>query len=57
MLLSPTARAAVTFIAPFDNVQTIASTVPKNGDVNPYGVAVCPGEQRSAHGRRLQVGC
>ena len=30
------------FIEPFNNVQTIASTVPKNGDVNPYGVAVAP---------------
>ena len=30
------------FIGPFNNVQTIASTVPKNGDVNPYGVAVVP---------------
>jgi len=31
-----------TFIGPFNNVQTIASTVPKNGDVNPYGMAVVP---------------
>jgi hypothetical protein len=30
------------FIGGFNNVQTIASTVPKNGDVNPYGVAVAP---------------
>jgi hypothetical protein len=36
------ARAAGTFIGPFNNVQTLASTVPKNGDVNPYGVAVAP---------------
>jgi hypothetical protein len=43
MLLSPMkAHAAATFIRPFNNVQTIASTVPKNGDVNPYGVAVVP---------------
>jgi hypothetical protein len=28
------------FIGPFNNVQTLASTVPKNGDVNPYGIAV-----------------
>jgi hypothetical protein len=43
VLLSPArARAAATFIGPFNNVQTIASTVPKNGDVNPYGVAVVP---------------
>jgi hypothetical protein len=43
MLLSPArAQAAATFIGPFNNVQTIASTVPRNGDVNPYGVAVVP---------------
>jgi hypothetical protein len=36
------ARAASPFIGPFNNVQTLASTVPKNGDVNPYGVAVAP---------------
>jgi len=43
MLFSPAkAHAATTFIGPFNNVQTIASAVPKNGDVNPYGVAVVP---------------
>ena len=36
------ATVAGDFIGPFDNVQTIASTVPKHGDVNPYGVAVVP---------------
>jgi hypothetical protein len=36
------AGAATTFIGPFNNVQTVVSTVPKNGDVNPYGVAVVP---------------
>ena len=39
---APAAAAATTFIGPFNNVQTLASTVPKNGDVNPYGVAVAP---------------
>ncbi|TMC49540.1 MAG: hypothetical protein E6J14_07425 [Chloroflexi bacterium] len=34
--------AASTFIGPFNSVQTLASTVPNNGDVNPYGVAVAP---------------
>jgi hypothetical protein len=38
-----TAGASTTpFIAPFNSIQTIASTVPKNGDVNPYGTAVVP---------------
>ena len=30
------------FIGPFHTVTTISSTVPKNGDVNPYGVFVVP---------------
>lgn len=30
------------FIAPFNTVRTVASTVPSNGDVNPYGVAIVP---------------
>ncbi len=30
------------FIEPFNTVTEIASTVPANGDVNPYGVAVIP---------------
>src|SRR5260370_32294843 len=41
-----TAQAAAAapgpFIGPFNTVQTLASTVPKNGDVNPYGAAVAP---------------
>jgi len=38
----PTAAATGPFIDPFNSVQTIAPTVPKHGDVNPYGVAVVP---------------
>jgi len=38
--VSGTAFAASPFIAPPGTVTTIASTVPGNGDVNPYGVAV-----------------
>jgi hypothetical protein len=30
------------FVANFNSVNTLASTVPKNGDVNPYGLAVVP---------------
>jgi hypothetical protein len=30
------------FIGKFNKISTIASTVPSNGDVNPYGVAVIP---------------
>ena len=36
------ATVAGSFTSPFNGVQTIASTVPKHGDVNPYGVAVVP---------------
>ena len=40
--MAPAAAAAGPFIGPFNNVLTLASTVPKHGDVNPYGVAVVP---------------
>ncbi len=30
------------FISPFTSVSTVASTVPANGDVNPYGIVVVP---------------
>jgi hypothetical protein len=30
------------FIGPLNKVATIASTVPLNGDQNPYGVAIVP---------------
>src|SRR5215471_11445665 len=42
LVLAPAATAAGPFIGPFNNVQTISSTLPKNRDVNPYGVAVVP---------------
>ena len=40
----PAAQAGVSssFIGPFTHNDQIASTVPANGDVNPYGVAVVP---------------
>ncbi len=34
--------AASGFIAKFSTVSNVASTVPSNGDVNPYGVAIVP---------------
>jgi len=30
------------FVGPFNTIDTVASTVPANGDINPYGVAVAP---------------
>jgi len=37
-----TRGAAQSFIGPFNTVTTVSSTVPDNGDVNPYGVAQVP---------------
>ena len=37
---SPESRPS--FIGPFGSIKATASTVPQNGDVNPYGVAVIP---------------
>ena len=36
------ARSLLSFIEPFNTVSMVASTVPGNGDVNPYGVAAVP---------------
>jgi hypothetical protein len=36
------ARGFPAFVGPLHRVTTLASTVPRNGDVNPYGVAVIP---------------
>ena len=40
--VAPAAGASTTssFVGGFRTITTVASTVPKNGDVNPYGVAV-----------------
>jgi hypothetical protein len=41
--LAPLAMAdGGSFIGPFNTVTTLTSTVPANGDINPYGVAVVP---------------
>src|SRR2546421_5646028 len=42
--IAPAAQAGASssFIGPFTHNDTIKSTVPGNGDVNPYGVAVVP---------------
>jgi hypothetical protein len=42
LVLAAQASASSSFIGPLNRIDTIASTVPKNGDVNPYGVAVVP---------------
>jgi len=51
LALVPAAQAGATthssFIGRFHRISTIASTVPHNGDVNPYGIVVI----RHSHGR------
>jgi hypothetical protein len=36
----PALAAGGGFIGPLDDISTVASTIPHNGDINPYGVAV-----------------
>jgi hypothetical protein len=43
------ASASSTFTGPLNTVTTLASTVPANGDVNPYGVAVVPRSTGNLH--------
>lgn len=40
--VTPALAASQTFLGPLHKIRKIASTVPANGDVNPYGVAVVP---------------
>jgi hypothetical protein len=42
LLFAASAAAASSFVGPLNTISTVASTVPKNGDVNPYGIAVVP---------------
>jgi hypothetical protein len=44
-----TAAAATAFIAPLKAVSTVASTVPANGDVNPYGIVLVPTSTGKLH--------
>ena len=39
---SAAAKPPGSFVGRFHKIKTVASTVPSNGDVNPYGVAVAP---------------
>ena len=40
--LTTLVAASSSFLAGFSHLTTVASTVPANGDVNPYGVAIVP---------------
>jgi hypothetical protein len=49
-ILAPNAGAATaTFIGPLQHTKVVASTIPANGDVNPYGVAVVPSSTGRLH--------
>ncbi len=43
------ANTSNTFIGPLHHTKVISSTVPQNGDVNPYGVAVVPHSTGNLH--------
>jgi hypothetical protein len=43
------AQAATTFLGPLTHVRQLASTVPHNGDVNPYGTVVVPSTTGRLH--------
>jgi hypothetical protein len=43
------ASASSSFIGGFKTITTVASTIPKNGDLNPYGVAVVTRSQNRLH--------
>jgi hypothetical protein len=47
--LAVSANASTAFIGPLTQTKVIASTVPQNGDVNPYGVAVVPRSTGNLH--------
>ncbi|HEY6496758.1 MAG TPA: hypothetical protein VIZ43_26070 [Trebonia sp.] len=48
-VLAPSASASTTFIGPLRHTAVVASTIPANGDVNPYGVAVIPRSAGDLH--------
>ncbi len=53
--LPATASATSSFIGPLNNTTTLTSTVPANGDVNPYGVAVVPHSAGHLHAGNVLV--
>jgi sugar lactone lactonase YvrE len=49
------ASGASSFVGSFNTVTQVASTVPRNGDVNPYGVAVVPADTHRLEPDRILV--
>jgi hypothetical protein len=52
---TPPASSASAFIAPLKAVSTLGSTVPANGDVNPYGLVLVPSSVGRLHAGDLLV--
>lgn len=49
MVEAAPASAGTPFLTPLKTVALVASTVPRNGDINPYGVAVVPRSRGDLH--------
>ncbi|HYB27227.1 MAG TPA: hypothetical protein VEF89_11480 [Solirubrobacteraceae bacterium] len=49
------AATTTPFLAPFRQVTTVGSTVPPNGDLNPYGLAIIPSSAGALHAGNLLV--
>ncbi len=47
--------AAAAFLAPLKSVATVASTVPANGDINPYGIVDVPTSTGKLHAGSLLI--
>jgi hypothetical protein len=47
--------ASAAFLAPLTKVSTLASTVPANGDINPYGIVLLPASIGKLHAGSLLV--
>ncbi len=51
----PASAGAAPFISPFTTTTTLASTVPPNGDQNPYGIVVVPRTSGNLHAGNILV--
>ena len=54
-LAASSAGSTGSFVASFTKVSSLASTVPANGDVNPYGIVIVPQSVGSLHAGDLLV--
>jgi hypothetical protein len=54
-LATRSADSTGSFVAPFSTVSSLASTVPANGDINPYGIVIVPQSAGSLHAGDLLI--